>query len=582
MQDWIRARIDGGVLAEHTSTERMRIRLCNRIALTDLLNMFIVPLLVGLFTGLWGWALALAAMMIPNILPLWLNPRGYYSLARASSIVAGCIWLPIIAYLLGEACRVEIGLVIVLVGVMITVPKSDPLRGMLIVLPFVSAIALFLVREIVPWPGAVAPEYHNLVFLICIILCAYNVADRIHTMNVSADERDAELNAANAAKSAFLTHISHELRTPLAGVIGLTALALDPGDGDDPQALLEESQRSAQHLMKILNGLLDLAKIEAGAMELEVIDFDLDEVVHEAVVLIRPRAQEKGLTVRLSSDLPSPCWRRGDPLRIKQILINLLSNAVKFTPTGEVSLSARLNDDNVAELVVADTGIGMTAEQAEEVFAPFQQAESSTSRRYGGTGMGLTISQQLTVLSGGTLRCDSAPGAGSRFEVILPLPPGEPQEEEATQQAADLLPGMKILVAEDNAVNQLVIEKMLTRLGQETTIVPDGAQAVSACEGVVWDLILMDMQMPVLDGIGATKALRASGYTGPIWALTANAMREELDRCLAAGMDEVLTKPIDLPTLCRALARLGDTGEPLPIEKPETIVQDVASDRLAR
>jgi len=493
--------------------------------------------------------------MLPNILPLWLSPRGMYRAARTASIVAGCLWLPTIAYVMGAGCRLELGLIIVVAGVLITVPRSDPWRPALLALPAVSLGALFVVRQLVPWPGTVNPALQDQIYLAGILITAFNLTDRVQTLIRSADERDKELRAANAAKSTFLTHMSHELRTPLAGVIGLTELALDPRDGDDPRELLLESQRSARHLMELLNGVLDLAKIEAGAVDLEIVDFDLSETVREAVALIRPRAQEKGLGVSLDSALPRPSWRRGDPLRIKQILINLLGNAVKFTDSGAVSLSARLTEDGIAELIVADTGIGMTAAQLELVFAPFQQAESSTSRRFGGSGMGLTISRQLVELSGGSMRCDSALGVGSRFSVFLPLPAGVPRAE-TPQPAVSLQPGLRILVAEDNAVNQLVIRKMLDRLGQEPTIVPDGAAAVSACTDEVWDLILMDMQMPVLDGIGATRALREAGYPGPIWALTANAMREELDGCREAGMDEVLTKPINLPTLRGALARL--------------------------
>jgi PAS domain S-box-containing protein len=365
--------------------------------------------------------------------------------------------------------------------------------------------------------------------------------------------------AANQAKSSFLATMSHEIRTPLNGVLGMAqAMAADPLSAEQ-QARLDVIRQSGEALLAILNDVLDLAKIEAGKLELEEVDFSLAEVVSGAHAAFTALAASKGLAFELEMSQAARGAYRGDPTRVRQILYNLISNALKFTNAGSVAVKVDWCGDGLS-LVVADTGIGMSPGEIDGLFQKFVQADASTTRRFGGTGLGLAICHDLVQLMGGAIEVESRIGAGSTFRARLPLPrlEAEPAEAAAPQAAPGGAYDLKVLAAEDNAVNQLVLKTLLGQAGLEPVIVSNGALAVEAWEQGDWDLILMDVQMPVLDGPGACREIRrreaALGRPRtPIIALTANAMAHHVREYLDAGMDGHVSKPIQIRQLFAAI-----------------------------
>lgn len=371
----------------------------------------------------------------------------------------------------------------------------------------------------------------------------------------------------SAVKSQFLATMSHEMRTPLHGILGLTRQLRGgadlPGSRDGALALIE---RSGEHLLGLINDALDFARIEAGRMPLEEEPFDLAAMIEEVAALAGAAAREKGLTLEVDvGGLGAPGgWMRGDAARVRQVLHNLLGNAVKFTERGGVRLEAARDPASGRVVIeVEDTGVGVPPEQAERIFEAFHQAEGSFARRYTGTGLGLTIARELARAMGGELTMRAAPGSGSVFRFEAPLPPAQPatQPVDPTQPASGTprFSG-RVLVAEDNAVNALLVEAILGQAGVEVVTVENGAQAVEHWERVAPDLVLMDCQMPVLDGFAATRTIRVrealSGRARvPIVALTANAFESDRERCLAAGMDEHLSKPFRGEELQAVLSR---------------------------
>ncbi|MEX2137790.1 MAG: response regulator [Pirellulales bacterium] len=410
-------------------------------------------------------------------------------------------------------------------------------------------------------------------------------------------ERTADLQkaleqaeAANAAKTNFLANMSHEIRTPMTAILGyLEFLEEDTTSREQRLEYVQTVRRNSQHLLGIINDILDLSKIEAGRMELERIPCSLRQIAYEVASLMAVRAKEKGLELKFEVRGHVPEQIQTDPMRLKQIIMNLVGNAIKFTERGRVELIVGMTSPDEkgcrrARFTVRDTGIGMAPEVIHRIFHPFTQADESMTRRFGGTGLGLSISRRLAVLLGGEIAATSVAGIGSEF--VLDIDPGPLNDvkwvsddsdttvrRELSAQSSEVLAlpsGLRVLLVEDSNDNQLLITSMLRRGGIAVTLAENGLIGMQQAEknwaaGEPFDVILMDMQMPEMDGYEATRRLREGGYTGKIVALTAHAMSSDRVRCLDAGCDDFATKPLDRRTLYAVIQRQVAEQSPSPV-----------------
>ena len=398
----------------------------------------------------------------------------------------------------------------------------------------------------------------------CLLFSAEDVTESMDHIQAYREQKE-KAEMASKTKGDFLAMMSHELRTPLNGVLGCANILLDQIEKPENINLLNTICSSGETLLTLINDILDFSKIESGKFELEKISFDVRGVIEDTLQLLQPKASENGLVIKSEVDEQIPAHIFGDFTRLKQVLLNLLGNAIKFSDRGRIELKAHLGKSQgetfEIQFSVKDNGIGIPKERQERLFKPFSQVDTATTRKFGGTGLGLAICKGIVEAMDGKISVDSAEGEGSTFYFSVwtkeAEKPNKKQKNAAFKANENMAADhpLKILVAEDNVVNQMVVKKTLKKFGYRADVVADGKEAVQACLERDYDLILMDQHMPEMDGLEATRRIRKNGRTQPkIYALTASVFKEDRKNCVEAGMDGFLAKPLDLVELTSALS----------------------------